>query len=146
MHVLLTMWALGPRIENGSWDCTTPIAGFGDPQFLLTFISSTSAASLGISKFLKSGPCRFMRNDTFLMGFGSMGYVLLSLNIATTIVGRGCIITSFFFQNRRPDFPELGLQIFINLVPQLAMVSCKVFVKKNTVSTYHHLSRHVDSS
>ena len=81
--IMLMMW-IGPHIGS----CRNPINGH-DPLFITTFATSVTAASFGISKFLKSGPCRLITSDKLLMGFGTMSYTLLLINIAATVVAKG---------------------------------------------------------
>ena len=63
--------------------------------FKTTFIMSILTASLGISKFLKCGPCHFIRNDSYLMGYGTLSYILLLLNVWSTLVSKGFVL--FFY-------------------------------------------------
>ena len=53
---------------------------------------SVTAAYFGISKFLKSGPCRFIKSDTILLGFRTLSYLLLFLNIVVTMVAKSVSI------------------------------------------------------
>ena len=115
VHILFLIWVLS---DEGS--CDSPINGLRDPHFIITFVSSVINAAFGISKFLRSGPCRFIRSDTFLMGFGTLSYLLLFLNIATTLVAKGLSLVSAI----DPDDTISRLPLVsICFVPQLAMVS-----------------------
>ena len=115
VHVLFLIWVLS---DEGS--CDSPINGLRDLHFIITFVSSVINAAFGISKFLRAGPCRFIRIDTFLMGFGTLSYLLLFLNIAATIVAKGLslawAIVGGVAISRVP-------WVSIGFVPQLAMVS-----------------------
>ena len=85
VHILLVIWVL-----DGGYGCHSAVQA--GPHFITTFVTSVITASFGISKFLKSGPCRFIRSDTCLMGFGTLSYILLFLNIAATVVVKGLIV------------------------------------------------------
>ena len=62
-----------------------------DHIFYLKFWMSVASASFGISKFLKSGPCQIIKDTSFLMGYGSLSYILLLINITTTLFARAQI-------------------------------------------------------
>ena len=124
--IMLVIWN-----KPGMGVCEIPINGY-DPLFITTYATSVTAASFGISKFLKSGPCRFIRSDELLMGFGTLSYILLLINIAATVVAKG------FTAAVAIDF-DLGYWpegIFVTLVvlylPQLVMVSIDNIVTNQT--------------
>merc|ERR1712241_1206841 len=83
VHVLLLLWKLSGE------GCDSAVGVSNDPLFLVTFSASVATASFGISKFLKSGPCRIIRNNTCCSGFGTLSYILLLLNIASTVIAKG---------------------------------------------------------
>ena len=71
-----------PGIFTGASNLTTYL-------FFASFISSVFCATLGIAKFLKVGPCPLVPDEGFLGGHVYMGYVLLFINIGSTILGKG---------------------------------------------------------
>ena len=134
VHILLLIWKLsGNR-------CDSPVSGIGDPLFILTFSISVATASFGISNFLKSGPCRIIRNNIFCSGFGTLSYILLLLNIASTVIakgyalidqGRGPFTSYVDRRSRHPHAEDVSLVlllpgIFLSFTPQLTMVSNKL--------------------
>ena len=111
VHILLVIWVLDGGGCSGAVD--------GGPFFITTFVTSVITASFGISKFLKSGPCRFIKS------FGTLSYFLLFLNIAATIVAKGFFVVASFGP---PDHGHSygGVNLLFGLfcyLPQLAMVS-----------------------
>ena len=61
--------------------------------FLVTFALSVFSATFGIAKFLKSGPCRLLPNDGPIGGYGTVPFLLLMANIASTILAKGFLLT-----------------------------------------------------
>ena len=57
--------------------------------FWTTFSLSVFSATFGIAKFLKVGPCRLVSSHGPLGGIGSIGFLTLMLNIASTLVLKG---------------------------------------------------------
>ena len=118
VHVLLLIWKMS---DEG---CKSPVGGIDDPLFILTFVTSVTAASYGISKFIKTGPCRIIRNNTRCSGFGTLSYILLFLNIASTLSAKGYTIVA---EGRGPTYFEPSVVtllpgVFFCFMPQLAMV------------------------
>ena len=62
------------------------------PFFWVTFSTSVLSASLGISKFLKIGPCRLVSNQGVLGGFGNVGFLVLMINVASTLLLKGFLL------------------------------------------------------
>ena len=60
--------------------------------FFATFASSVFSASKGIAGFLLHGPCKLVPTDGLFGGMGKLGFILLVLNIATTICGKGAVL------------------------------------------------------
>ena len=76
-------------------------------------------AFLGMAKFLKAGPCKIVRQESFLKGFGSMTFILTWINIIATAGMKGLVVF-FIFRPHRWDIPALILMMY---VPQLVHVS-----------------------
>ena len=111
VHILLVIWVLDGGGCSGAVD--------GGPFFITTFVTSVITASFGISKFLKSGPCRFIKS------FGTLSYFLLFLNIAATIVAKGWFVVFSFGDEYGPSRLG-GVNLLVGLfcyLPQLATVS-----------------------
>ena len=79
VHIFFCLWILQPRL----------IFDRNPMLFWVTLSSSVFSATLGIAKSLKSGPCRLVPDQGFLNGFGQVGFVLLVINIASTILSKG---------------------------------------------------------
>lgn len=62
------------------------------PLFVVTFILSVFSATLGIAKFLKVGPCRLISSQGSLGGLGSLGFLTLWVNIASTLLLKGSML------------------------------------------------------
>ena len=97
-------------------------------QTILTLSSSLFSATYGMSKFLRTGPCRLVPYGKFKLGF-----FLLMLNIACMLGGKAFIITLHNWV-RITDDESLGvtnsdgLQLIIrwilaSIVPQMLFVS-----------------------
>ena len=92
--------------------------------FVVTFCLSVLSATFGVAKFIKSGPARVIDNEKCLMGFCSATFILLFLNIAATLVGRGVVIGfylggMFHWSNNKINI----ILVFLCFVPQLLHVS-----------------------
>jgi hypothetical protein len=131
VHILLFIWGSGYFKEAGSLDA----------QFRATFSLSVVSASWGIAKFLKLGPCRLVPGDGLLGGYCRPSFLLLVVNNAVWLVGKG-IFMAFGFTNwidkdfkydRRLQTCTKCMQMDFNhtavlwvatfLLPQLALVS-----------------------
>lgn len=105
---------------SGIGDCSSPING-EDPLFITTFATSVTAASFGISKFLKTGPCRLIKSDKCCMGFCTLSYILLLTNIAATVAAKGFTAAMAFGHGPRRFWTFIGPVVLY--LPQLVMVS-----------------------
>ena len=125
--IMLIIWISSTRV----FVCS-PINGH-DPLFKTTFVTSVTAASFGISKFLKSGPCRIIKSDKYCMGFGTMSYILLLINIAATVVVKGftCAAVIGIYP------PSEGIYkipvVLVLYLPQLVVVSSDSKVTNQTL-------------
>ena len=117
LHILLFIWSY----SGGNGSC----GGLEvDEVFYMTFFTSVLTGSFGISKFLKAGPCQIIRNDSFLMGFGTLGYLLLLMNIACTLVGKGLVLVVYIDDGPGSVGLRLGMGLMLlNFIPQLLHVS-----------------------
>ena len=59
-----------------------------NPLFLISFFSSLFSASKGIADFLLLGPGRLLTKDGPFSGIGTFGYILLTINIFCSILGK----------------------------------------------------------
>ena len=64
--------------------------------FIATFASSVFSASKGIAGFLLHGPCKLVPTDGLFGGMGKLGFILLVLNIASTLCGKGVLLGLLF--------------------------------------------------
>ena len=104
------------------------IMGLNPNLFYATYFSSLVTASLGIDKFLKTGPCRLVPDQGPLGGYATLGFALLIFNIASTIVCKGMmmnpIIAIFLDMFEFPEFPKvIGVWLAFCYLPQLIYVS-----------------------
>ena len=89
----------------------------GLPLFIVTLVSSIISASFGISKFLKVGPCRLVSS-----GYVSMGFIVLFLNVFSTIVSKGWMlaisqsVVGGFTANDNDDLIKYGMKIVIPMI------------------------------
>ena len=113
---MLIIWGfLGEQLTGSVFGVVSREAVF----FLATFISSVFSASKGIAGFLLHGPCKLVPTDGLFGGMGKLGFILLVLNIASTICGKGVLLGFLFhfgvsftpfciFKNISHDFLFLG--------------------------------------
>ena len=82
MHILLCLWLQENKlIEEGN-----------QTFFIVTLATSIFSTAFGISKFLKSGPCRLVPNEGFGGGFGTLGFILLFLSVAFSLASKGILL------------------------------------------------------
>ena len=126
MHILLILFMLNPYVTYGL-----------DPHlFIATFTTSVFTATLGIAKFLKTGPCRLVPDQGPLGGHGTLAFLMLMLNIASTIVSKGIMLpaigfgiislnTNYFDGEPLSTYHSvvIGVWIAICYLPQLVYVS-----------------------
>ena len=87
IHILLTIWVQDSRTaigEDKDWNIVL---------FLTTFSLSVFSATFGIAKFLKVGPCHLVSSHGPLGGLGSIGFLTLMMNIASTLVLKGLMLS-----------------------------------------------------
>ena len=121
IHILLILWVLNFRI---TYDLNPGL-------FIATFTTSVFTATLGIAKFLKTGPCRLVPDQGPLGGHGTLAFIILMLNIASTIVSKGIILPAIGLGiNGGPYAPltndsslVIGLWIATCYLPQSIYVS-----------------------
>ena len=121
IHILLILWVLNPKITF-----------FVNPElFIATFSTSVITATLGIAKFLKIGPCRLVPDQGPLGGHGTLAFLMLMLNIASTIVSKGIMLTaigydtgpgSLFYGYPDGQNMAIGVWLAICYLPQLLYV------------------------
>ena len=90
--------------------------------FSLTFASSAISAILGIAKFLKVGPCRIVPNEGILGGFGQAGFMLLYINIGSTILSKGFVVSAIGLRSKFKT-SAICTWIGLNYLPNLLYVS-----------------------
>ena len=120
IHVLLGLWVLEETITFG----------LSPKLFIATFSSSVLTATLGIAKFLKVGPCRLVPDEGILGGHGNLGFLLIMVNIATTILSKGFLLPAIAYDNELNSLVPLvnaktGILIWmmVSYLPQMLYVS-----------------------
>ena len=97
VHIILILWGFfGRRLTGFRWPSVS-ISSEG-AFFLATFTSSVFSASKGIAGFLLHGPCKLVPTDGHFGGMGKLGFILLLLNIASTLCGKGFLLGFLLFQ------------------------------------------------
>ena len=66
--------------------------------FFMTYSSSAFSTVLGVSNFLKQGPCRIVPKDGRIGGFCTFGFLLLFLNILLSLLVKGFLIGFLGFE------------------------------------------------
>ena len=105
--------------------------------FLLTFSSSVLTAAFGIAKFLKMGPCRLIPDEgPPLGGYGQIGFLLIMINVASTILSKGLVLPAIASGARSTrivlgyttESKKYGVivWIFVCLIPNLSYVSLSI--------------------
>ena len=127
MHIILCIWGLRGEIlfkDNHNYYYN---GGFFDSLgfFIFTFTLSVVSASKGLADFLLHGPCKLLPTTGKIDGMGTVGYLLLFLNIAATMVAKGlALIYGIWYQSGK-DFQKLVPIIWtsLNILPQIIIVS-----------------------
>ena len=88
--------------------------------FLITFSSSIFCATLGIAKFMKTGPCRLVSDSGFGGGFFKFGFLLTMVNVCSILLSKGFLVLPFGHIIR--DLPAIGAWIGINYIPHIIYV------------------------
>ena len=89
-------------------------------MFLITLSSSIFCAAFGITKFLKSGPCRLVSDEGFGGGFVKLGFLLAMVNVCSILLSKGFLV--LLFGHIIHDLPAIGAWIGINYIPHLIYV------------------------
>ena len=95
-HIILFIWGSNYDILfeppwNYSKYSDSGFFGSG-PFFILTFTLSGLSAAKGLAGFLLHGPCKLLPTTEKFDGMGSVGYLLLFLNIVITMVAKGFVL------------------------------------------------------
>lgn len=119
IHILLTMFMLNPVITHDM-----------NPQiFKVTFASSVFTATLGIAKFLKTGPCRLVPDQGPMGGHATLAFLFLMVNIASTILTKGFMLPAIgiagkpLFDTEKDRFALISVWLAVCYLPQLIYVS-----------------------
>ena len=82
LHILLCLWLQENKL----------IADGNQTFFIVTLATSIFSTAFGISKFLKSGPCRLVPNEGCLGGYGTLGFILLFLSVTSNLASKGILL------------------------------------------------------
>jgi hypothetical protein len=94
------------------------------PSVPFTLILSVLSGGFGIAKFLKSGPCRIIPNDSgFLDGFVSLAFTGVMLSVIATFVGKGLMLAVVAQVDQGIDFSKAAMWMAFNWLPQFLYVS-----------------------
>ena len=95
-----------------------------DLLFFLTFSSSIISSTLGIVRFLKDGPSPLLSKEGFLGGMCKPGFILLFINVGSTIVLKGVVLMAFTWTVLDAEmFMSIIVWSSLNLLPQFLFVS-----------------------
>ena len=112
VHLLIVI-KLGDFIENNE------IVEVWNLQTTITFCLSVLTAALGITKFLKVGPCRLLPYDKI-----NLGFFLLTLNIACCLIWKGIFLGFVLTRTDvMSDTYSVMLWISVSILPQMTLVS-----------------------
>ena len=95
--------------------------------FFWTLILSTLTASLGVAKFLKSGPARIVMSEKCGDGFGTLTFILILVNVFATVMGRGWVTYNVLFRISVSGSKESYFLILLNFAAQIIYVSITTF-------------------
>ena len=87
MHILLILFMLNPYVTYE----------LDENLFIATFTTSVLTATLGIAKFLKTGPFRLVPDQGPLGGHRTLAFLMLMLNIMSNIVSKGIMLPALGF-------------------------------------------------
>ena len=115
MVILGMLWSFRPRMIAGQhkFDISIlkgPTSGLfnTNPLFLATFFSSLVSASKGMAEFLLQGPCRLLTKDGLFGGIGTFGFLLLTLNISLSMLGKLTLIAVAYGGTGLDIFPKVS--------------------------------------
>ena len=98
MHILLCLWGQNPGLISGQRRFDL----LDNPLFFATLLTSFTSAAKGIASFLLNGPCTMIPKKGLFGGMGTMGFIFLFFNIASTLVVKGAMLVfSFTFIHQR---------------------------------------------
>ena len=123
VHILLCFWGIHPRLITGQ----NRISFYNlDSLFFATFLTSLVSAAKGIASFLLEGPCKLLPQKGLFGGMGTMGFIFLSLNITSTLLGKAFLLF-ISYEGIAYDFKDPNGKVILywalfNLIPQLIMV------------------------
>ena len=86
--------------------------------FLLAFSTSVFSSVLGLTKYLKLGPCRILPRKRFCGGFP-----LVMLSMGSTLVGKVLSFALCYCLSLRSGLLSIGIWILFNILPQVIYVS-----------------------
>ena len=119
MHIILCIWGLrGEILFKYNYNSIFDSLGF----FLFTFTLSVVSASKGLADFLLHGPCKLLPTTGKIDGMGTVGYLLLFLNIAATMVAKGLLLAFGFGLRNRNLVRIMWNWTSFNILPQIIIV------------------------
>ena len=143
IYILLILFILNPASTYA----------LDENLFIATFTTSVFTATLGIAKFLKIGPCRLVPDQGPLGGHGTLAFLMLLLNISSTIVNKGIMLPALglgipqykgnpLFRgeplSKSPSM-VIGVWIAICYLPQLVYVSFREYYHSFSNVYLHYL-------
>ena len=96
--------------------------------FVCTLFLSTLTASIGIAKFLKSGPASIVRSEKCKDGYGTLTFILIFLNVFATLTGKIIVIGNFGFRISIAGSKNSYLLILIIFAPHILYVCRTYFI------------------
>ena len=131
IHILLVI--LSQTLTNSSHELVVGKSRSDQILFWTTFSLSVFSATFGIAKFLKVGPCCLVSSHGPLGGLGSIGFLTLMLNIASTLLLKGILLVlSGFYSDPNMQyntFKEIFVSGMMYSVP-IIYGSSLVYVRK----------------
>ena len=116
LHLLLCFAVMEPTLFVQGTDSNRTM-------FLITLSSSIFCAAFGITKFMKTGPCRLVSDGGFGGGFVKLGFLLAMVNVCSILLSKGFLVLLFgHIFGPSHDLPAIGAWIGINYIPHMIYV------------------------
>ena len=97
MHILLCLWGTTGLISGHHRFSLFSV--LHNPLFFATLLSSFITAAKGIASFLLIGPCALVPKKGLFGGMGTMGFIFLFFNIASTLLIKSSMLAISFYDN-----------------------------------------------
>ena len=97
-----------------------------DPLVWISFSISIISAAFGIAKLLKNGPIKMVRKDGKIGGYGSPGFILLMVVVASNMIGKATWMAIGFIGGPSHKVTVVWMWLLTCILPQLLLVKSKI--------------------